>query len=104
MQNLIANALKFRSTGRRPLVHVAAAREGEHWHLTVSDNGIGIGPEYLQQVFTIFQRLHGRSSYPGNGLGLAVVRKVAELHGGTAWAESVPGQGSRFHVTLRASP
>jgi signal transduction histidine kinase len=68
--------------------------------LTVEDNGIGFDEKYLDRVFTIFQRLHGRSEYEGTGVGLAICRKIVERHGGTIAAKSTPGQGATFIVTL----
>lgn len=104
-QNLIANAIKFRRD-EPPVVRISAAREPVRngapmmSRFTVSDNGIGIAPEYLDRVFLIFQRLHERSKYPGTGIGLAIAHKVVENHGGRIWIESTPGEGSRFHFTL----
>ena len=69
-------------------------------HLWVTDNGIGFDEKYLDRIFTIFQRLHGRGEYPGTGVGLAVCRKIVERHGGTITARSAPGQGATFMVTL----
>jgi signal transduction histidine kinase len=94
-QNLIGNALKF-SGGRRPKIHLTSKHEGEHWILGVKDNGIGIQPQYAGQIFTAFQRLHGRDEYEGSGIGLAICRKTVERHGGKIWVESVPGEGSHF--------
>ena len=102
LQNLIGNALKFRSE-RPPRVVVSAEQDGQAWRLTVEDNGIGIDPQFHDRVFEIFQRLHDRAAYDGSGVGLAVVKRIAERHGGRVWFESTPGQGSRFHVTLSSS-
>ena len=102
LQNLISNAIKFRRE-EPPVIRIGATLEDSFWHFTVEDNGIGIEPEYLERVFLIFQRLHERSKYPGTGIGLAIVKKVIEQHGGRIWIDSVPGQGSRFHFTLPAA-
>ncbi|GGM19263.1 hypothetical protein GCM10010841_29190 [Deinococcus aerophilus] len=101
-QNLIGNAIKFRREGVVPEIHLEAAREGGIWHITVRDNGIGFEAQYAERVFQIFQRLHVRDQFEGTGMGLAIVRKILEHHGGRVWAESEPGQGSTFHFTLPA--
>jgi signal transduction histidine kinase len=101
-QNLIANAIKFHGEAP-PSIHVDAQRQGDDWHFTVSDNGIGIAPEHFEHIFVIFQRLHGRADYPGTGIGLAVCQRIVERHGGQIWVESVPGQGATFHFTLPAA-
>jgi PAS domain S-box-containing protein len=100
--NLITNALKFRRA-EQPRVHIGAEREGREWHLRVEDNGIGIERKDLEVIFEMFKRLHGRGEYPGAGIGLAVVKRIIELHGGRIRVESEPGQGSVFHFTLTAA-
>lgn len=98
-QNLIGNALKFRSN-ETPRIHVGVdARESE-WVFSFKDNGIGIEPEYKERIFIIFQRLHLSTDYPGTGIGLAVCKKIVERHGGKIWVESELGQGATFHFTL----
>ena len=101
-QNLIGNALKFRNP-EQPAVSVLAEADGAYWRFSVTDNGVGIAPECREKIFTVFQRLHGRSEYPGNGIGLAICRKIVEYYGGKIWVESQPGCGSSFKFTLPAS-
>ncbi|MEU5370469.1 ATP-binding protein [Streptomyces sp. NPDC005951] len=103
-QNLVGNAVKFRRPDRSPRITVGCVREDENWHLTVSDNGIGIAPEFADKVFVIFQRLHGRDEYDGTGIGLALCRKIIEFHGGRIWLEPEPDEGTRIHFTLPVAP
>jgi PAS domain S-box-containing protein len=99
-QNLIGNALKYRSQ-EPPAIHISAERlPAGMWKLTVADNGIGIDPAYQSQVFGIFQRLHGGGKYSGSGMGLAICQKLVQRYGGRIWVESEPGRGSRFIFTL----
>ncbi|WP_313951999.1 sensor histidine kinase [Accumulibacter sp.] len=101
IQNLIANAAKFRVPGRRPEISVSSRIAGGHWHLTIADNGVGIHPGQLGRLFQVFQRLQSRASYEGSGVGLALCRKIAEHHGGRIWVESAgEGQGSSFRVSM----
>jgi PAS domain S-box-containing protein len=102
LQNLIGNALKFRGE-RAPKIRIEAKREQSNWHITVSDNGIGIEVEYLERIFVIFQRLHARNEYPGTGIGLAICKKVVEKHGGHIYARSLPGEGTTFHIIIPVS-
>jgi PAS domain S-box-containing protein len=99
LQNLIGNAIKFRGE-QPPRVIVAAEREGNAWRVSVEDNGIGIDMRFRDRVFEIFQRLHERGTYDGTGVGLAVVKRIVEQHGGRVWFESTPGQGTRFSFTI----
>ena len=103
-QNLIGNAVKFRSEDRVPHVVIDCERgTGDHddqWMFSVTDNGIGIAPEFAEKVFVIFQRLHGRDAYTGTGIGLAICKKIVELHGGTIGIDTDNSSGSRFWFTL----
>jgi signal transduction histidine kinase len=100
LQNLIGNAVKFQRAGAKPEVWLEAAPEGEAWHFTVRDNGIGIEAQHLDHIFMVFKRLHSTEQYPGTGIGLAVCKKVINLHGGEIWAESTVGKGTTIHFTL----
>jgi light-regulated signal transduction histidine kinase (bacteriophytochrome) len=114
-QNLIANALKFRKPEEAPRVTISARSNSpgasvrsssfastEKWQISVADNGIGFDEKYLDRIFTVFQRLHGRNTYEGTGVGLAVCRRIVERHGGDITASSQPGEGAHFIVTLPA--
>jgi len=98
-QNLIGNAIKFRGK-EPPVVSVQAEKASQQWQFSVSDNGIGIAPEYAENIFVVFQRLHARTEYPGNGIGLAICKKIVERDGGKIWVESRAGSGSTFKFTL----
>lgn len=102
-QNLLGNAIKFRTPGVPPRVSVEARRAPDHprqWLFRVADNGIGIDPKYFDRVFAIFQRLHTRQEYPGTGIGLALCQRIVERHKGSIWIESEPGKGTAFLFTL----
>ncbi len=99
LQNLIANAVKFRGD-RCPRVHVSARREGVQWIFSVRDNGIGIDPKHADRVFMIFRRLHPRGRYEGTGVGLTICRKIVERHGGRIWFEPTDGGGATFRFTI----
>ena len=103
LQNLISNALKFRKEGVPPEIDIGGSVDAAMATLTVSDNGTGFDQRYAQRIFRIFERLHGRSEYPGTGIGLALCRKIADRHGGTVAADGEPGKGAVFTVTLPLS-
>jgi light-regulated signal transduction histidine kinase (bacteriophytochrome) len=99
LQNLVGNAIKFRGD-EPPVVRISARHQDGAWLFAVQDNGIGIDPEYSDRIFMIFQRLHGRTEYPGTGIGLAICQKIVHSHGGQIWVDSLPGRGSTFYFTL----
>ena len=121
LQNLIGNALKFQAPGAIPRIKIdaqlitrnqiqedavfpkpppTAKADDEFCVLTVEDNGIGFEEQYLEKIFAVFQRLHGRAEYEGTGVGLAVCRRITDRHGGLITAQSKPGEGSIFVVIL----
>ncbi|MEV4613159.1 CHASE3 domain-containing protein [Kitasatospora sp. NPDC049258] len=103
-QNLIGNAVKFRHPGREPHIHITAEREGPLWRFAVTDNGIGIAPEFAEKVFLIFQRLHTKDAYSGSGIGLAMCKKIVEFHGGTITVDPDHRDGTRITFTLAPEP
>ncbi|MBL8213560.1 MAG: PAS domain-containing protein [Bryobacterales bacterium] len=103
-QNLISNAMKYRSPHRPPEVRVWAERCGAEWVIAVADNGIGIHPDYHQRIFGVFKRLHRHDEIEGTGIGLAIAKRIVEHHGGRIWVESQEGSGACFRFTLRAPP
>lgn len=100
LQNLISNGLKFHLPGVAPIIKISGENGGANYQLAVTDNGIGFDEKYLDRIFTMFQRLHGRNEYEGTGMGLAICRKIVERHGGQLNARSAPGAGSTFTITL----
>ncbi|MFJ4678139.1 CHASE3 domain-containing protein [Kitasatospora sp. NPDC088783] len=103
-QNLIGNAVKFRRPGTAPRIHVSAAHDGGLWHFAVTDNGIGIPPEFAVKVFVIFQRLHTKDAYAGSGIGLAMCKKIVEFHGGTIAVDPYHREGARITFTISPEP
>lgn len=122
-QHLIENAVKFRDPERPPRVHISAERvpaekmdlptrlehdapekQSATWRFLVRDNGIGIEPAFSDRIFQMFQRLHARGAYSGNGIGLAICKRIVERHGGVIGVISRPGEGSTFKFTLSDHP
>jgi signal transduction histidine kinase len=104
LQNLIANALKFRRQEEPPRVHLSAEQDGDVVRFSLRDNGIGIDSKYADRVFGVFQRLHRSDVIPGSGIGLALCRKIVQRHGGRIWFDSVVGEGTTFSWTVPAEP
>jgi signal transduction histidine kinase len=104
-QNLIANAIKFQRPGQVPDIRIEAAERSGDWAFSITDNGIGIAAAHREQVFFVFRRLHTQEDYPGTGIGLAICKKVVQLHGGEIWVEPTPGAGTTVRFTLpKADP
>ncbi len=103
-ENLIGNAMTYQPEGRAPVITVSSVESGGRWRICVTDNGIGIEPEYAKQIFEPFRRLHTWDKYSGTGLGLTICRKIVERHGGEIWVEPAPDHGARFCFTLAKAP
>lgn len=101
-QNLISNAIKFQPKGNLPEIKISAEKKVDEWLFSISDNGIGIDKRYHEKVFVIFRQLHSKAMYNGTGIGLAVVKKIVERHGGTIWFESELGKGTTFYFTVKS--
>ena len=100
--NLIGNALKFSAPREAPLIEVGAVDGPEGPEYTVRDNGVGFDPAYADKLFGVFQRLHAERDFPGTGVGLALVQRIIQRHGGSVWAEGEVGKGAAFHFRLPA--
>lgn len=99
-QNLVGNAVKYRSPERLPIIQISAELQSQSWIFRVSDNGIGIDPEYKENIFGLFKRLHNSDEYSGTGIGLAICRRIVDRYHGRIWVESRPGWGSTFFFSL----
>ncbi len=100
LQNLIGNAIKYQKADMLPHIKISSKQEENFCEITVSDNGLGIEPQYLESIFGVFRRLHTQKEIEGTGIGLSICRRIAQRHGGKIWATSVFGEGSAFHFTL----
>jgi light-regulated signal transduction histidine kinase (bacteriophytochrome) len=99
-RNLVANGLKYQKQGVIPLINISCEEKETQWLFSVKDNGIGISPDNFDNIFIIFKRLHNREEYAGNGIGLAVTKKIVESIGGEIWVKSSVGEGSTFYFTV----
>ena len=104
LANLVSNSIKFRRADVTPKVHVSARLVDDEWEISCQDNGIGIEPEFADKIFVIFQRLHAKDAYPGTGIGLAIVKKIVEYHGGRVWVDTGTEEGTAIRFTLPALP
>ncbi|MBM0279975.1 CHASE3 domain-containing protein, partial [Micromonospora sp. STR1s_6] len=104
LTNLVSNSIKFRRPDVPSKVHVSARLVGADWEISCEDNGIGIEPEFADKIFVIFQRLHSKDAYPGTGIGLAIVKKIVEYHGGRVWVDTAVSEGTAIRFTLPALP
>ncbi len=103
-QNLIKNAIKFQDDGNIPEIQIMYKNARSYHQFEVIDNGIGIAEEYFERIFLIFSRLNKREMYEGSGIGLALCKKVIELHNGKIWLESEKGEGTTFFFTIAKKP
>jgi light-regulated signal transduction histidine kinase (bacteriophytochrome) len=103
-QNLVGNSLKYHKDGIAPVITISSKETKKAFEFSVKDNGIGIDPEYFNQIFIIFKRLHNRDHYSGTGMGLAITKKIIENMGGRIWVDSREGEGAVFHFTIPKYP
>ena len=102
-KHLFDNALKFRSEAT-PEINITLKKQDDFWVVGVKDNGIGVDPAFFEKIFIVFRRLYSdETKYRGTGIGLAICKKITELHGGTVWVESELNKGSTFYFTLPAT-
>ena len=101
-QNVIANAIKFKKENEQPKIHISAKKDPQknQYVFSIQDNGIGMDSQYVERIFTLFQRLHTRDEYQGTGIGLSVAKRIVERHGGFIWVESELSKGSTFYFSL----
>lgn len=99
--NLINNGLVYHQKGQKPIVQLSYEETETHWQFCVQDDGLGIDPINFDKIFVIFKRLHRKEDFAGTGIGLAICKKIAELHGGRIWVESTVGYGSKFYFTIK---
>jgi light-regulated signal transduction histidine kinase (bacteriophytochrome) len=99
-QNLIGNSLKYHKSGVKPVIDIGYTEKDFEYEFSVRDNGIGIGSEFYDKIFVVFQRLHNKDEYSGTGMGLAITKKIVENMGGRIWVDSTEGMGSTFYFTI----
>ena len=99
-QNLIGNAIKFHKEGVQPKIHISSKKEDNEYVFSVGDNGIGLEEQYSDKIFEVFKRLHAIDEYQGAGIGLAIVKRIIDRHGGRIWVKSELGKGSTFYFTI----
>jgi light-regulated signal transduction histidine kinase (bacteriophytochrome) len=104
LSELVGNAIKYSSKVKEPRITLGGGREGDENVLWVKDNGVGFDEKYSAKLFQVFQKLHPVAEYPGNGIGLAMTRRIVEMQGGRVWAQGKPGEGAKFYVAFPVNP